>query len=382
MPIKGLTDKQAMFPKVGKLFKGSKKKKNAAGKEIQGDDLSVFRFETDIPSFKKAFNKLYENADCVTIKDSEGNIMPREIECVLFGVNEQDVFDGYMEEWDGSKLIRRCNGEKIIQFYDTAKGKQSFVPKDCLMECGQCKCKPGGKLKVYIPGLIKNAGAMGYVLVETHSINDVISLSQSVKAIQDMVGHLNGVPVILYRVEESVSTPDYKEKGKRVRRKKWLVKLRLHNQWVMDKVEQGLVGGEARFLFGFTEPPKALTAAGQPELPSATDTIEATATTVVEVQAVQAERFLDRNERMSLWTIAETNGFKPAAFKLVLKELGITSKEEIPVSMQVQLEAIFADRESAMKWNFEADVEEERDWNSGPVAPRQQPATFRGVSIE
>ena len=44
-PIKGLSDRDVAFPVIGQIRKGAKKRKNAGGNEIFGEELTYFRVE-------------------------------------------------------------------------------------------------------------------------------------------------------------------------------------------------------------------------------------------------------------------------------------------------------------------------------------------------
>jgi hypothetical protein len=75
------------------------------------------------------------------------------------------------------------------------------------------------------------------VTMETHSINDILSIQACVLAIVEARGteDLRGVGFILRRVEQAISTPG--KDGKRVRRNKWLVKLEPAAEWVTAQLE-------------------------------------------------------------------------------------------------------------------------------------------------
>jgi hypothetical protein len=71
---------------------------------------------------------------------------------------------------------------------------------------------------------------MAYVTVETHSINDIIQLTRNLNAALAMRGTLKGIPFVLSRRPQEISTPG--KDGKRQRFVKWLLFLEPDPAWV------------------------------------------------------------------------------------------------------------------------------------------------------
>src|SRR3990167_1146062 len=214
-PIKGMTiGAKAAFPTVGKLRKGAPMSKDQNGKPRIGPDLQYFRFTSERPEVQAAFEAVYGDK-------------PTLINVFLPHATVEECFDCWREEWVAGGLVHRCDGETAV-LWRTPQGTFSREPKPC-----PGGCKPVGRLNVWIPELV-DAGFIGYVLLETHGINDVVSIQRSLLAGLEARGDnpkgLVGIKWSLRRVEETISTPG--QDGKRARRKKWLVKLEPAPEWV------------------------------------------------------------------------------------------------------------------------------------------------------
>ena len=222
MPIKGLTDNIISFPRLGKIKKGSPKQENKIGK-----DLDYFRLDTDNADVGKQFCDLFGQ-------------QPKKIEPVqlLFG-DSQDAFDCWMEEWAASGLVRRC--DKETQMIHLEGNKYSRKPIPCLGE--GCKCKQVGRLKIRIPDIKR----IGYFEVETHSIYDIINISRYLNGYQELLAPfrtdgksaLTGVPFVLSRKTESISSPRGESKA---RRDASLLSIEIHPifaETMMSALQQG-----------------------------------------------------------------------------------------------------------------------------------------------
>ena len=88
-----------------------------------------------------------------------------------------------------------------------------------------------GRLSVIIPQLAR----LAYVTVETHSVWDIISLTENLQAAQVLRGDLRGIPFILSRREREISTPT--GDGGRARRKKSLLFIEPDPSWVQRQLE-------------------------------------------------------------------------------------------------------------------------------------------------
>ena len=215
MPIKHLQlDRPAAFPCIGKLRKGGEKQTNAKGKEVMGRDLDHFRFTTDDVDAATAFGAYY-------------GAEPKAINVFLPFATADENFAAWMEEYRAGGLVRRCDGETCV-FSRDAKGVAITLPTPCAHPCG---CKQVGRLTVIIPELVR----MAYVMVETHSVYDIIQLTENLQAAQAMRGDLRGIPFILSRREREISTPT--GDGGRARRKKSLLFIEPDPSWVARQLE-------------------------------------------------------------------------------------------------------------------------------------------------
>lgn len=215
MPIKHLQlDRPAAFPCIGKLRKGGEKQTNTKGKEVMGRDLDHFRFTTDDADAAAAFNAYY-------------GAEPKAIKVFLPYATTDENFQAWMEEYRAGGLVRRCDGETCV-FHRDAKGNAVTSPTPCARPCG---CKQVGRLAVIVPELVR----MAYVVVETHSVYDIIQLTENLQAAQAMRGDLRGIPFILSRREREISTPT--GDGGRARRKKSLLFIEPDPSWVARQLE-------------------------------------------------------------------------------------------------------------------------------------------------
>lgn len=219
MPIKNLQLNQtAQFPVIGKLRKGSPKTENN-GKSSMGKDLEYFRFDSDDTEAVKAFAATYGDK-------------PKQIRVLLPFATPEQNFTAWMEEYSAGGMQRRCDGESQVFHRDAKTGKAiTNQPKPCERICGgACACKQTGRLYVIIPELAR----LAYVIVETHSIYDIVQLTQNLQAAHTVRGSLNGVPFLLSRRKREISTPG--DDGKRVRRTKNLLFLEPDPEWVQKKL--------------------------------------------------------------------------------------------------------------------------------------------------
>lgn len=209
MAIKGLTDGQAQFPQIGTLRKGGKKQKNKEGKEIQGKDLTHFRF--DSKDYKA-------NLDFLNAYGEE----PTEVNIFLPYNTVEENFFTCKEEYDAGGLKHRCDGE-IVSVLRIGKNYQRHFAAPCACPG---KCKEVGRLKAIIPELKRFA----YVVSETHSKNDIANLHQQLTAAEMTFGRLTGIPFVLRRVPETISTP-YGQGDKRTRVEKWMLSIEVAPDW-------------------------------------------------------------------------------------------------------------------------------------------------------
>lgn len=225
MPIKGITDSvQAAFPRIGRLRKGGPKRVKD-GKEYMGADLTYFRFVSDRPEVQAAFTAAYGDK-------------PALINCYLPHAGIEDNFSTWKERWAAGGLVHRCDGETMVLWLGE-DGRHYRTPKPCDGGCDEV-----GRLSLWIPELMR-AGYIGYVTLETHGINDLLSIQASLQAGLETRGNndLRGIEWRLYRIAETISTPlGPNAPGKRARREKWLVKLEPAPQWVALQIEAARAG--------------------------------------------------------------------------------------------------------------------------------------------
>lgn len=204
MPIIGLTDRGAQFPRIGELRKGAEKPKTG---NKPGADLKYFRFTSTNQDIVKAF------------ADAFGN-QPNELRVFLPYQTTEENFESWIEEWGAGSLKWRGDG-KTLHIWQTPHGTYSHEPKPQPETGG----KQVGRLKVIIPEL----GRLAHVVALTTSVHDIMELSSNLTAYEAMAGGLQGIPFILSRVPRMVSTPG---KNGRVRREKWLLHIEAAPEWV------------------------------------------------------------------------------------------------------------------------------------------------------
>lgn len=200
MPIKGLTDELVpAFPTLGKLRKGGARPEDG---KAPGKDLEHFRFVGRIPALDAAFLECY----------GPKPVMLR----VYFPYQTPDeCFSTWKEAWVAGGLKHRCDGSNTTIILG-ADGKYSRVPQPCPGGCDEV-----GRLVFILPELLQ-AGHVGFVTLETHSIHDILNITASLRLAEEAKGDLRGIEWTLTREPEKISTPS---KDGRVRREKWLVKL-------------------------------------------------------------------------------------------------------------------------------------------------------------
>lgn len=219
MPILSLQkDRAPQFPCIGKLRKGGAKRKNAQGREIMGEDLKYFRFTTDDAHAAETFAAYY-------------GAQPQSVEVFLPYATTAENFGAWLEEYTAGGMARRCDGE-TQHFHRDADGKGNTTPIKCERLCGRkCGCKEIGRLAV----IVKQLARLAYVTVETHSLYDIMQLTENLQAAEALRGDLRGIPFILSRRDREISTPG--EGGKRTRRTKSLLFIEPNPEWVARQLE-------------------------------------------------------------------------------------------------------------------------------------------------
>lgn len=250
MPIKRLQGRAMMLPPIGKLFKGEPKQKvkktrpDGSTYEIEtfGKELDYWRFESDQRHVAEAFFNAF-------------GAQPRSLPVFLPFMTPEENFQYWQEAYTAGGLDHRCDGEICSVWLDKATGKYRTDPVQCptlKMTPEQAKktgCKDVARLQVLIPALPE----LGFVTMETHSVNDILFFIQSLPAyasLRPKTG-LRHIPFILSRFQAEISTP---REGKRVMTKKWLVSLRPDPNWSRDFLEaqhqEMLSSGGGQLLLG------------------------------------------------------------------------------------------------------------------------------------
>lgn len=202
MPIRDLTDRETDdtlhlgYPRIARLYKGDPK----VDPKRPGKDRDTFRVEFekrfDTPEMRAAWDTLYGAA-------------PKELTWVfLFGYTPEQVFPTWLEEWTKTVMLHRCDGEKQARHYVKDTGRYSDKPIPCAC-AGKDKpsCQRVGRLNLWLPLLMKATGVKGYVALATHSVNDLIHIDSTVKALFREYGSIHEVPLVFGRHPTSISTP-------------------------------------------------------------------------------------------------------------------------------------------------------------------------------
>lgn len=207
MPIVGMTTQAPQFPVMGKLRKGGAKSPNRPGK-----DLDYFRYTSEThPESVSAFNHVFSKPQAITVMLPYSTV--------------DENFDAWMEAWQKTRLLHRCDGEYVSMIYD-AQRKTYVRPKNTACPGG---CKQVGRLNVIVPDLLK-AGHVGTVTLETHSKWDIIGIHESLSAYYSMRGNLQGIEFTLYRYQKEISTPEHG------RQMKWLVGIKPNHEWIVAQL--------------------------------------------------------------------------------------------------------------------------------------------------
>lgn len=184
MPIIGLTDKAARLPRLGIIHKGGKKVGNKPG-----SDLDYFRLESPDKEVMALWGKVY-------------GAEPRQLSCLIPSTTTEDAFPCWLEEWNASGLLRRCDGQQQA-IWLAKSNRYNNAPIPCLQSNDTpCNCKQVGRLQVVLPEINR----MGYFEVQTHSKWDIMTLSSNLLAVELSLGRLSGIPFLLKREIRSVST--------------------------------------------------------------------------------------------------------------------------------------------------------------------------------
>jgi len=298
MHIKGMTDKKTLssrsgMPKLGELRKGSPKKKitkkGRDGKpyeqEIQGDDLPYFRFTSTNKRLEKSFLAAFSKGAGKGPGEGPENAIP-------FFLPYDDLeksFPAAMSYFKGGSEYVRCDREKIHSErltspsggpwenivgvkvgtdnvgkpstkwvdYPESKRPECRWPNCALGKKGFEECKGKGALKIEIQEL----GEYGIVTVLLGAKNDIphvagLLFEIAEKAESKGIG-LSQVPLLLWRADRSISTPNFRDMSSRQRVDKSLVEVGINIELWKAMFEQrsqmalaSVSGGQAALAGG------------------------------------------------------------------------------------------------------------------------------------
>jgi len=219
MPIKGLSrreDTSPRFVSLGKLVKGGPKTKD--GKV--GPDLEHFRFKPsngDAHELEQAFFDSYGSE-------------PNYIKLYLPYDEMERSFSSWREDYGQNEMLkRRCDGECWVDWVEGPSRKHGYEPctlpmKDSGNRCPECPLSYVGRLEIILPPLWE-AGFIGLVTLETHSINDIGTIAGKLVQCEP----LTGKEFILWREDRKMGVPI---KGKRVAVEKSLIFIELTQEWL------------------------------------------------------------------------------------------------------------------------------------------------------
>jgi len=216
MPIKRFTEMKPLgagLPRIAKLYKGDERPEEG---NRPGKDLNYFRIEFEEPyaHLRPVWEMMYGKEPAV-------------FENVFFPAPTIDeAMESWMEEWVASKRLHQCDGDEQHTWYNAELGIQSTARIPCASPA--CKCKHTGRLKLWMPDFMQEAGVFGYLALNTHSQYDILTLVGYMHDILRLHGRLDGVPFILGRAPREVSVPKPNGKpGERIKVKKSLLYLRV-----------------------------------------------------------------------------------------------------------------------------------------------------------
>lgn len=247
-PIKGLTDRGAAFPEIGRIRKGGPK---PASGNRPGKDLEYFRVEFDDFEHETAaeFSKLYgEKPRLLRI------VLPLPTSIDHDGQVINPNWEAWREAYLAGGMIHRCDGERVWFHIDPMTSKHEVRNGEPYTECANAKstngsipigyyqnakgketpvyCEPVGRLKVILPELQRFA----YLTLLTGSFYDIVNLSQQMNGYVQVHDNLQGIPFIVQRKPMEIPAP-IGEDGRKVRVTKWMLSIETDPDWVKAKLE-------------------------------------------------------------------------------------------------------------------------------------------------
>jgi hypothetical protein len=198
---------------LGRLYKGDPK----TDAKRPGQERPHFRFEPE------AHPVLTADRLSAAWRDLYGN-EPTVIRNVQFASDAlHQVFDEHMEDWarsaKGTPVInRRCDG--LTCYLQRVADGVNRQPQPCICAAtNNPVCKQTGRLLLFLPELCAHLGALGLVMLITHSTTDLDNIRGTLELMSGSLGRLRNMAFVLYRKETQLTTPS----GAPV--KKWIVYL-------------------------------------------------------------------------------------------------------------------------------------------------------------
>lgn len=232
MPIAGMTDQQenfgSGFPEIARLHKGAPKN----DKGYVGKDLDYFRVEF-APEFEylaPVWQELYGDK-------------PSEFQPVYLARPTVDTaFETWMVAFNASNAMqRKCTGEQLIGTRHPSTGTwiedTGGLPCLCAQEKAEAEragklaqykpaCQRSGRLNLVLPEFVEASGVLGYVSVHLKSFYDIMAVYRTLTELERLTSNLTGIGLIFGRAKRTVSVPNPKQTGKRMKVTKSLIYMR------------------------------------------------------------------------------------------------------------------------------------------------------------
>lgn len=207
MPIIGKTDAATalhnpLYPVGFRVYAGEPKQGNKPGRNLQ--ERFRVEFEAGFKYLEPLFIRLY------------GSLTPERLDGVVFPYQSADsAFDTWNYHHVSGGLVRKCDGETIVQQY-TGKGTGfDFTPQPCIRAQGKvCECKARGQLKFMLSELVRESGVMCIGIFWTSSANNIPVIHSALSIQAQLTGLGFRVPFTLYRYKASITKPVKDGRGK------------------------------------------------------------------------------------------------------------------------------------------------------------------------
>jgi hypothetical protein len=166
-----------------------------------------------IPFFRVEFHPAYKHLQ--PLWDELHPTEPDALNNIFAAYPEAErAFTSGMEEWTGAKVLnRRCDGQTIWRWYDSTKQRYYDTPLPC--QCAALEkpvCRMVGRLyfiyrDFFEFAAMKGYHALGYFVMATSSRHNISRIDALLHGVQQQYGTLQGVPFLLERTKEEMSTP-------------------------------------------------------------------------------------------------------------------------------------------------------------------------------